>query len=138
MKPVKLLMLLLCVCALTSSFMAEAADTKKIVYSGTQIILQRHGGRYPNKRPNAPSRQMIVCAYDGDAITMSFAIPEGLCEVYLTNLNTGQTSSYSVDSSELSATFIVGTIEDSSIEVITEYGNSYCGILSDEEYNNQY
>ncbi|WP_304522629.1 hypothetical protein [Bacteroides acidifaciens] len=133
MKPVKLLTLILYVFAFTSSFMAEAADTTKSVSRGSQIILQKHGGRYPNKRPNAPSRQIIVCAYDGDAITMSFVLPEGLCDIYITDLNTGQTILYNVDSSDLSAVFIVGDIEESSIEVITEYGNSYSGILSDEE-----
>lgn len=133
MKPVKLLTLILYVFAFTSSFMAEAADTTKSVSRGSQIILQKHGGMYPNKRPNAPSRQIIVCAYDGDAITMSFVLPEGLCDIYITDLNTGQTILYNVDSSDLSAVFIVGDIEESSIEVITEYGNSYSGILSDEE-----
>lgn len=64
---------------------------------------------------------------------MSFVLPEGLCDIYITDLNTGQTILYNVDSSDLSAVFIVGDIEESSIEVITEYGNSYSGILSDEE-----
>ncbi len=134
MRPIKLFILFIAICMASMPELADAANLKGCVPNGS-IILQRHGGRYPNKRPNAPSRQMIYCTYEGEILTMDFAIPEGICEVDITDLYTGITMCYSIDSSELTAYVYIGTIGEFSIEVLTEKGNAYIGIFTSEEYN---
>jgi len=129
---IKLFIFFLAICMASTPELADAANSKGYVSNGSHIILQRHGGRYPNKRPNAPSRQIISCTYESETLTMNFAIPEGLCEVAITELSTGITMCYSVDSSELTASICVGAIGESSIEVLTEGGNTYIGILTFE------
>ncbi len=52
-----------------------------------------------------------------------------MCDVYLTEISTGMTEVYSIDSSDLTASVYVGTIESLSIEIVTEQGHSYVGIL---------
>lgn len=132
MKKLKLFTLLLAVGLSTVMFFTEATSRKRNVPNGTTIILGNIGGKLPNGRPGMPSRQIINCTYDSGELTIDFTIPEGMCEVLLTETS-GMTMSYTVDSSNLTATVYVGTISESEIELSTESGNIYSGTLTYEE-----
>lgn len=82
----------------------------------------------PN-RPGMPSRQIINCTYDSGELTIDFTVTEGMCEVVLTE-NTGMAFQYTVDSSELTVTIFVDLIGESEIEISTESGNVYSGVLT--------
>lgn len=83
-------------------------------------------------RPAAPSRQMVQCYYDGESIVIDFNFPEGECRVTVTDLYTGYPQSHTIDSSDNDIEIYVGDINESSIEISTEYGHNYSGILSAE------
>ncbi|MBP3535952.1 MAG: hypothetical protein J6J93_00240 [Muribaculaceae bacterium] len=72
---------------------------------------------------------MITCIYDDGELTFDFVVPEGMCDVVLTE-SSGATMSYTIDSSELTATVFVGTITESEVELTTENGNTYSGTFS--------
>lgn len=130
MKLIKLLLFLCVICLPGISEVASAADNKNS--NDTRIILRRQGGREPHKRPNMPSRQIVECIYDGDALTIDFVFSEGVCEVMLTELSSGMSTQYIIDSSALTSTFSVGIIDDVAITVTTENGNIYGGTLSSD------
>lgn len=111
--------------------MANAVEKQKTVPNGTTISLNKGRGKSRPNRPGMPSRQMITCIYDGGELTFDFVVPEGMCDVVLTE-SSGATMSYTIDSSELTATVFVGTISESEIELTTENGNTYSGILTAE------
>lgn len=132
MKNLKLITLLFAVGLSAALFFAEATNKTRNVPNGTTITLGNAGGKSPNGRPRIPSRQIINCTYDSGELTIDFTIPEGMCEVLLTEAS-GMTISYTVDSSNLTATIYVGTISESEIELSTESGNIYSGTLTYEE-----
>lgn len=129
MQPIKLFILFLTICL--CSF-AETSSSNDCVPYGTQIILNKKYDRVPNKRPKSPSLQIISCTYDTECLTLEFTVSEGMVEVNIIELNSGIITSYSVDSSELRATFYIGIIKESSIEVTTEEGNTYIGTISNQ------
>ncbi len=129
MKPLKIFTLILTVGILSVPLMSGAAGESRPVSNGSRILLQRHSSRNPHMRPNAPSRQLIDCTYNEGLLTFNFTFSEGMCDVYLTEISTGMTEVYSIDSSDLTASVYVGTIESLSIEIVTEQGHSYVGIL---------
>lgn len=93
----------------------------------------RKGLKDPMSRPGAPDRQRVSCYYDGETIVIDFYYPEGECLVTLTDLYTGMTQCHSDNSSGLEISVPVGEIFESSIEVSTEKGNKYIGLLLSEE-----
>ena len=108
-------------------FAADSSTENRASIPTVSTVL--NGSRNPHRRPSAPSRKLIWCNYDGESITVDFASPEGVCSVYITDLNTNVVKSYSIDSSELSVSFYVGAITRCAVEIATENGNSYTGIL---------
>ena len=131
MKNIKLFTLLFAIGLSAALFFAEATERTQNLPSGTTVVLKSRG-KLPKGRPGMPSRQIINCTYDSGELTIDFTIPEGMCEVLLTEAS-GMTMSYTVDSSNLTATVFVGTISDSEIELSTESGNTYSGTLTYEE-----
>jgi len=111
---------------------SEAGNTDSQAANGTYILKQSNR-RQPNNRPNAPSRQIVQCTYNGEIITLYFAISEGECEVQLTDLNSGNITNYYVDSSELATDIYVGSIEESYITILTDCGNIYYGVISNTD-----
>ena len=128
MKSIKLYTLLFAICCSCFTEMVFAVEKTKTVPNGTTIVL---GGGIKTRpgRPKMPSRQMITCIYDGDELTFDFVVPEGMCDVVLTE-SSGATMSYTIDSSELTATVYVGTLSESEVELTTENGNTYSGTFS--------
>lgn len=113
------------------TFFADAVEKTKTVSDGTSITLNDDRGKPRPNRPKTPARQIITCIYNNGELTIDFVMPEGMCEVMLTE-NAGAAMSYTIDSSDLTATVFVGTIGESEIELTTENGNTYTGILTAE------
>ncbi len=132
MKQARLLLFLLVAGVTSQSFTTEAAEEKGTVANGTGVLLHPKGGNNPNKRPNMPSRQIIRCTYDSSNLTVEFTVPEGICDVVVTEHSTGIATYNIIDSSELTETIFVGTLTESSIEISTEKGNVYSGILTSD------
>lgn len=130
MKNTKLICLVFVICLSSMTFLCNAVDKTQTVPNGTTCTLKK-GTKKPNKRPGKPDYQIVTCIYDNGELTIDFVMPEGMCEVMLTE-NTGAAMSYTVDSSDLTATLYVGTIGESEIELTTENGNTYTGILTAE------
>ena len=124
--------LILSMCLYISPLMAYAGDTDGNVSTGSSAELRPKVKKGFPQRPGMPSRQMIVCTYNGEELMFDFTLSEGLCEVTLTDLNTSMSRYYTIDSSELSASIYVGTIGESEIEISTELGNTYTGNLLSE------
>ena len=131
MKTFKLFSIATVVSLSSMTFFADAVEKTKTVSDGTSITLNNDRGKPRPNRPKTPARQIITCIYDNGELTFDFVLPEGMCEVVLTE-NTGAAMSYTVDSSDLTATVFVGTIGESEIELTTENGNTYTGILTAE------
>lgn len=86
-----------------------------------------------NGRPRVPDGQCITCSYYDGNICLDFVYSEGMCNLYVIDARKGEMQLFSFDSSELSTVICVGTIDESYISLITEYGNTYEGyILGDE------
>lgn len=131
MNKIKLLTLIFVVGLSAVMFFAEAIERTQNLPSGTTVVLKSRG-KLPNGRPGMPSRQIINCTYDSGELTIDFTVPEGMCELMLTDAS-GMAMSYTFDSSDLTATVFVGTITESEIELSTESGNIYSGTLTAEE-----
>lgn len=97
---------------------------------GDETTLTREKIKDPNGRPQAPSMQCIYCHYDGEELTFSFAFSEGECELMLTESNTGMTSFYTIDSSDLFTSVYVGTIGQTDITLTTARGVTYTGTIN--------
>lgn len=93
---------------------------------GTSIDL--HGKHNTKGRPKAPSMQHIDCFYGNGDFTIQFNIPEGNCQMTVTDLTSGLIFMYSFNSSS-EATISVGQLSFARIEIVTENGGEYEGIL---------
>ncbi len=83
-------------------------------------------------RPKAPSRQVVTCAYDGEYLMFDFVVPEGECDVVVTEWFSNAQQSYTIDSSILTADIHVGELYESTVTVTTEKGNVYTADLTAE------
>lgn len=83
------------------------------------------------KRPKLPTRQMIHCVYQNGSLKFQFAIPEGECQLTVTDMTTGFARQYVFDSSA-DATVYVGTLTQAHIEISTANGHEYEGWLAIE------
>ncbi len=128
----KIFIFLLVVCASSTINIADATDKATTLPNGSTTTLSSKGRKPRPHRPGIPSRQIINCTYDGGELTIDFTVPEGMCEVALTE-STGMAFQYTVDSSDLTATIFVGPIGESEIEISTESGNVYSGVLASDE-----
>lgn len=77
-------------------------------------------------RPKAPSMQNVMCEYDDGFLTFEFAYPEGVCELQLTDLSTGEMVVEYFDSAVTEPVY-VGYHSTASLTVSTENGNTYTG-----------
>lgn len=83
-------------------------------------------GPKPNLRPKAPSRQIVTCIYDEGNLYFEFAIPEGQCQLFLSDPSTGETVVAGFDS-DVTEPVYVGYHRTASLTVNTENGNTYAG-----------
>lgn len=77
-------------------------------------------------RPKAPTRQQIECTYADGSLYFLFAIPEGECQLSMTDLSTGEVV-YTDFDSEASEPVYIGYHESGEIYISTESGNTYSG-----------
>ena len=83
------------------------------------------------KRLNVPSRQQISCFYEKGSLNFQFVIPEGECQLTVTDMTTGFARQYVFDSSA-AATVYVGVLTQAHIEISTANGHEYEGWLAME------
>lgn len=102
-----------------------------ILPSSTSIVIYDKKEKNEPVRPKAPSRQRIQCAYENGCLSFSFAIPEGECQLTVTDVTTGFARQYVFDSSA-DATINVGTLTQAHIEISTANGHEYEGWLGME------
>lgn len=77
-------------------------------------------------RPKAPSRQSVTCVYYDGTLTFEFAIPEGECQLILSDLSTGEIVAADFDSA-MSEPIYVGYHSTASLTVTTANCHTYTG-----------
>ena len=77
-------------------------------------------------RPKAPSMQSVMCTYDDGNLYFEFAIPEGECQLILSDSSTGEVVVEYFDSA-VSEPVYVGYHRTASLTVDTENGKTYTG-----------
>lgn len=102
-----------------------------ILPSSTSIVITDTKKDDKPGRPKAPSRQRIQCAYENGCLNFQFAIPEGECQLTVTDMTTGFARQYVFDSSA-DAAINVGTLTQAHIEISTANGHEYEGWLGME------
>lgn len=111
------------------SFFANAAENQNGQNQRPPILLVKKNRGASTIRPKAPDRQVITCAYDGDALHLNFALSEGAATVHVTD-ETLITTIFEIDTTPLEATIIVGCLEGAcTIEMETEKNNTYSGTI---------
>ena len=83
-------------------------------------------------RPRIPSRQVVTCSYDGQYLCFDFTVPEGECNVTVTEWFSNAVQNYTIDSSELSADVYVGELYESTVTLTTANGHTYTADLTSE------
>ena len=132
MKPSRFLTFIIGVVMCSFSMIAEAANENGTVTNGTSIILRPDLGNNPTTRPKIPSPQSVECMYDSGVLTIDFVIPEGVCNITISDLTSGHVTRQTIDSSDLTVHVVTGPLSESIVEIITEKGNTYCGVLTSE------
>lgn len=94
----------------------------------SQIIFLKEIGNNRDNRPRNPSRQQVTCLYDGECVYLSFLVPEGQCNLIITEQNIGVTNYY-IFNSEDEIAIPVGIIKSSILRIDTEFGKSYEGLI---------
>lgn len=113
--------------AVTFAIMADPSSNSHETHA--TIILEKDHGSGHLKRPKAPDRQVVTCAYDGEVMTLSFVIPEGNATLTVTD-EYGQYITYSVDTSTLNVSVSVGDLKGFiTVQLDTERGNHFHGII---------
>ena len=79
-----------------------------------------------NSRPKAPSMQFIECWYGDGVLSFDFNIPEGICNLSVTDKKSGFVYNYVFDSSEHTEVY-VGELECADITITTALGHTYIG-----------
>ncbi len=79
-----------------------------------------------NSRPKAPSMQFIECWYGDGVLSFDFNIPEGICNLSVTDKKSGFVYNYVFDSSEHTEVY-VGNLEHADITITTALGHTYIG-----------
>lgn len=79
-----------------------------------------------NSRPKAPSMQFIECWYGDGVLSFDFNIPEGICNLSVTDKKSGFVYNYIFDSSEHAEVY-VGNLEHADITITTALGHTYIG-----------
>lgn len=94
----------------------------------TKVIKIERNKKSPVGRPEMPSQQHIECLYADGTLHFFFAIPEGECLVTVTDSFSGMSTQHSFDSAEPAEVY-VGEIQTGCIEIQTENGHQYTGII---------
>ena len=79
-----------------------------------------------SSRPKAPSMQQVSCSYSDGNLYFEFAIPEGQCQVILSDLVTGEMVAAGFDSAASEPVY-VGYHSTASLTVTTANGHTYTG-----------
>ncbi len=108
------------------------STTTKSTQSKNLRLLKKTSNNNYKTRPNAPSRQLIACDYSEGIISITFALPEGECNGYLTNLETGATHTINFDSTDLIVDIETELMSEFYIEFMTASGNTYAGSTVEE------
>lgn len=95
-----------------------------------KVIILEKSQKAETARPKAPSRQVVTCFYDGEYLCFDFVVPEGECNVTVTEWYSNAVQNYVIDSSELSADIYVGQLYESTVTVTTANGNTYTAELT--------
>lgn len=111
---------------------AELKDRKPVSKTNSERIILTPAKDSVALRPKAPSRQVVTCAYDGEYLMFDFVVPEGECDVVVTEWFSNAQQSYTIDSSILTADIHVGELYESTVTVTTEKGNVYTADLTAE------
>lgn len=123
-----LLLSFLLFCGPTEIMIAQTGANSQM--SNTNVILkEKSKGGY--KRPKSPSQQQILCTYENGSLKFQFVIPEGECQLTVTDMTTGFSRQYVFDSSA-AATVYVGVLTQAHIEISTANGHEYEGWLDME------
>lgn len=104
-------------------------DNEIEVGDSINILLNRQNTKNPTKRPNAPGIQQIFCDYNGETLSIDFAVSEGQCELKVTDKLSEKTHIYNIDSSTLHADIEAGKMKVMHIELQTERGYVYTGTI---------
>ena len=123
-KTIKLTLLVL---AILTGTLLVAADGGTATQNPTnpKVVVLLPPKQLPN-RPKVPSKQQVNVLYIDQYLYMDFAIPEGICEMSLVNLTTGENVYASFDS-ENPEPIYVGELSTATITVTTETGHVYQG-----------
>lgn len=81
-------------------------------------------------RPKSPELECILCYYADGKLYLNFAYGVGQCQVKITDLSTGITNEYSIDSSVINYELTIGETTNALIEITTSNGKSYQGIFA--------
>lgn len=127
MRPLKLFITMTILLIFSMESMSQQSTANNSLNNTTTLSTQSKGA---NHRPKAPSRQIISCSYENDIFTFEFVISEGVCEVIITDITTGEEIYEVFDSSALQAKVYAGEITDCDIQLTTETGNIYTGTLT--------
>ena len=93
------------------------------------VILVKNNKDTHIKRPKAPDRQQVICAYDGEMICLNIAIPEGMATLSVTD-ESMKVLTYEIDTTPLDICVTTGAlIGNVYIELETEKGNIFTGTI---------
>ena len=93
------------------------------------ITLQKVGTKMKPLRLKAPDRQVVTCAYDGEEMYLSFAIPEGMATLSVTDESL-LSSTFEIDTTPLEVTVPVGELCGTvTIEMETDSDHHYYGVM---------
>ena len=95
-------------------------------YQPIVILLPPRNSKETGYRPKAPSMQHITCMYYDGTLTFEFAIPEGECQLILSDLSTGEIVAADFDSA-MSEPVYVGYHSTASLTVTTANGHTSTG-----------
>lgn len=110
------------------------ADDNNPTSSGYDEDTLKSSPRPPgNNKPRTPSMQQIFCTMTESCVTLSFTIPEGECNIFIQDDNTGYVITETFDSEELLFSFNTEGIRSCHITLTSELGNTYVGSLSIEK-----
>ena len=112
---------LICLCA---PCMAESNPPTQ-----HHVVLVKTSRGSSEKRPKAPDRQQVTCAYDGEVMSFNFAIPEGMATLSITD-DSLQVLTYEVDTTPLEVYVTTGALSGIVyIELESEKGNTFSGTI---------
>ena len=115
------------ICIITPCLAENNEQNQQTPQSSTVLVNTDRGGSI--KRPKAPDRQQVTCAYDGEMMYLNFAIPEGMATLSVTD-ESMKVLTYEIDTTPLDICVTTGAlIGNVYIELETEKGNIFTGTI---------